>query len=277
MDDTLHELGTRLTLRSFVHQAMEWWDSPGTGKTGSLAAKRMVRTLARQVKDHPMPSLLIGSGMAWLIADSDDDEPVTSSAHSRQGSDSAIAESLTHAKDAAGDAMESAKDKVVEASHAVHDKAEHAARTLVEGGRNTVAKARSGLADGYRASAEQFGKAVEEYPLGLGLAFAALGALVGLSLPHTRKEDELMGEQSDAVIESVKEKGEELLETGKAVGARVVETIKEEAQEQGLTPEKVVDGIAGIAAKGAEVVAKAKDEAARALEDQGLKPPATDT
>ena len=166
--------------------------------------------------------------------------------------------------------MDSAKEKIAEAGHVVHDKAEQATHAIIEGSKTTVAKARTGLVDGYHASAEQFGKAVEEYPLGVGLAFAALGALVGLALPHTRKEDELMGKQSEAVVEAVKEKGEQLLETGKSVGARVMETVKEEAKEQGITPDKLADGIAGIAAKGAGVLAKAQTEASQALKEEGL-------
>jgi hypothetical protein len=269
MDETLGELGSRLTLRAFVQNALEWRDSPASGKAGSAAARQAVRSLARQVKAHPMPSLLIGGGLAWLIADGDD-EPDASSRSGKSHPGNAIADGLRDAKEAAGEAMDSAKEKIAEAGHVVHDKAEQATHAIIEGSKTTVAKARTGLVDGYHASAEQFGKAVEEYPLGVGLAFAALGALVGLALPHTRKEDELMGKQSEAVVEAVKEKGEQLLETGKSVGARVMETVKEEAKEQGITPDKLADGIAGIAAKGAGVLAKAQTEASQALKEEGL-------
>lgn len=191
----------------------------------ALSGNRLTRSLARQVKAHPMPSLLIGGGLAWLIADGDD-EPSFSSHSGTSHPGNAIADGLRDAKEAAGEAVDSAKEKITEAGHVVHDKAEQATHAIIEGSKTTVAKARTGLVDGYHASAEQFGKAVEEYPLGVGLAFAALGPLVGLALPHTRKEDELMGKQSEAVVEAVKEKGEELLETGKSVGARVIETVR---------------------------------------------------
>ena len=58
-------------------------------------------------------------------------------------------------------------------------------------------------------------------PLAVGLSFAALGALVGVLLPHTRREDQLLGERSDQVVEAAKEKGQELLERGKDVAERV--------------------------------------------------------
>ncbi len=55
----------------------------------------------------------------------------------------------------------------------------------------------------------------------VGIGFAALGALIGVLLPRTRQEDELLGEQSDQLVKATKEKGEELLERGKAVAQRV--------------------------------------------------------
>ena len=42
---------------------------------------------------------------------------------------------------------------------------------------------------------------MEEYPLAVGIGFAALGALIGVLLPRTRREDELLGEQSDQLVE----------------------------------------------------------------------------
>ena len=80
---------------------------------------------------------------------------------------------------------------------------------------------------------------MEEYPLAVGIGFAALGALIGVLLPRTRREDELLGEQSDRLIKATKEKGEELLERGKVVAQRVAESALDEASQQGLTPEAV--------------------------------------
>ena len=111
---------------------------------------------------------------------------------------------------------------------------------------------------------------MEEYPLAVGIGFAALGALNGVLLPRTRQEDELVGGQSDQLVKATKEKGEELLQRGKAVAQRVSESALEEARQQGFTPEAVGDKISEFAGKVGEVVQKAKEEAGTAAKDEKL-------
>jgi hypothetical protein len=275
MDETLGELGARLTLRSLIHNVLDWWDEGTPGRGGSTAARRAAKSLARQIKNHPMPSLLIGGGLVWLVTESED-EGKSPGVADDQGAVAKAGGAIAHAKEAAGDAIGTAKDKLSEATHTVQQKVEHGAHSLAESSRATVATAREGLAHGIEAGTRKFSQAADDYPLAVGLAFAALGALVGLALPHTAKEDELMGAKSDALMDTAKEKGEELLEKGKEVGSRVLETVKHEAQEQGLTPAVMAEGIANLGEKGKEVVAKAKGEAARALEDEGIKPGPTE-
>jgi gas vesicle protein len=235
-----------------------------------------VRSLARQIKEHPMPSLLIGGGLAWLIADTDDDESRTPPGHlagAARSAGHAVGETLDHAKEAASDALGTAKEKLADTGHTLHEKGEQVVHQIQETSKTALAKARHGISDSYHAGAERFGHAVEEYPLAVGVAFAALGLLAGISLPHTRKEDQWLGEKSDEVIEAAKEKGDQLLESGKAVGARVLEAVKEGAEEQGLTGSKLAGTLSELADKGAQVLEKAKEEAKQAVDDEGLKPP----
>jgi hypothetical protein len=271
MDSTLDELGERLTLRSLVHSALDWWEAPADGR-GNAAAKRACLTVGRQIKHHPMPSLLIGGGIAWLLSETAGDEDEVEK--TRNGTLAGAASGLANAKDAAVEAMGDAKDRVAGAAGKIHDKADHLAHEAVVKGRESVRKVGNHLADGYRAGAERFSKAADEYPLALGAAFAALGVLAGLALPRTRKEDELMGEQSDHVMEAAKEKGEHALEAGKAIGERVIEAVKDEAAAQGLSGETVKDGLDSLTAKAAAVVGKAKEEAIHAARDEGLEIPA---
>lgn len=269
MDSTLDELGERLTLRSLVHTALDWWDAPAVGLGGGNAvAKRACSTVGRQIKHHPMPSLLIGSGIAWLLSEAagDDDGSATHSA-TRQKVESGLA----HAKDAAVEAIGDAKDRVAGGAEMIHDKADHLAHQAAVRSRQTVANASQHLTDGYRAGVERFSRAAKDYPLAVGAAFAALGVLAGLVLPRTRKEDELMGEQSDHLVESAKEKGEQVMEAGKAIGERVVDAVKEEAEGQGLTGSAVKSTLESLSDKAVAIVEKAKDEAVSAAHDEGLE------
>jgi hypothetical protein len=57
----------------------------------------------------------------------------------------------------------------------------------------------------------------KENPLGLAVAGAAVGFVVGTLLPKTAVEDEKLGETSDQMTAKVKEAGQEALERGKSV------------------------------------------------------------
>ena len=93
---------------------------------------------------------------------------------------------------------------------------------------------------------------------------------MGYSLPRTRREDELLGEHSDQLVKATKEKGEELLERGKAVAQRVTESAVEEARQQGLTLEAAGEKISEFAGKVGEVAHKAKEKAGTAAKDENL-------
>ena len=73
----------------------------------------------------------------------------------------------------------------------------------------------------------------KENPLGLALAGAAVGFLVGTLLPRTHVEDEKLGEASDQVTEKAKEVGGDALERGKSVAQDAVQAASDTAQERG--------------------------------------------
>jgi gas vesicle protein len=64
----------------------------------------------------------------------------------------------------------------------------------------------------------------KQNPLGLGIAAAAVGFVVGTLLPSTSVEDERLGEMSDQVGEKAREAGHEALERGKDVAREAAQT-----------------------------------------------------
>jgi ElaB/YqjD/DUF883 family membrane-anchored ribosome-binding protein len=304
MDATLDELGDRLTARSLLNSALDWWESRGAGSRPVGATKDTYQSLARYVKENPIPSLLVGAGVAWMIieaASSEEEETrssigATSYRRTRRGeampyypseggnqtetggeSGPGFAESakdkLEHAKEAVAGVAGAAKEKVSALGDATTKAAEDAGRRaqqVYEEGRSTARKIGHNIESGYHSSAERLEKAMEEYPLAVGIGFAALGILVGVLLPRTRREDELLGEQSDQLIKATKEKGQELLERGKVVAQRVGESALDEARQQGLTPEAVGERISEVGEKVGEVARKAKAEAGTAAKDEKL-------
>ena len=301
MDATLDEIGSRLSARSLLNSALDWWESRRADNRSGGAAKDTYETVARRVKENPIPALLVGAGVAWMIIDAttgDDNETgaetgpsVSKGIRSRGGphspsdylgdprdsSDSGpgVAENmkgtLEHAKQSVTEVAGAAKEKVsalgVAANEAAEDVSRRAQKVYQEG-RSTTLKIGRSIESGYHSSADQLENAMEEYPLAVGIGFAALGALIGVLLPRTRREDELLGEHSDQLVKATKEKGQELLERGKVVAERVAESALEEAKQQGLTPEAARETVSGFAGKVSEVARKAKEETTTAAKDE---------
>jgi len=197
---------------------------------------------------------------------------------------------LAAAKDKVKDVAESAKDAVSGAAHKVGDAASSAKEHALDLGHRAKERASDlkyrakdravalkGQA-GYKTRQAKLGfwQKMEENPLMVGAATLALGVIAGLSLPSTRKEDELMGETRDRLFDEVKETGQEVLEKGKHVAEAVADKVKTEVQGQGLSPESVVSNVADkVRTVAKEAVNTAKEEAKRqdltpdALKSQG--------
>jgi ElaB/YqjD/DUF883 family membrane-anchored ribosome-binding protein len=72
----------------------------------------------------------------------------------------------------------------------------------------------------------------KQNPLGLGIAAAAAGFVVGTLLPSTSVEDERLGEVSDQVGEKAREAGQEALDRTKDVAREAVESARDTAGER---------------------------------------------
>jgi hypothetical protein len=70
-------------------------------------------------------------------------------------------------------------------------------------------------------------------PLGLAIAGAAAGFIVGTLIPSTRLEDEKVGQLSDQVGEKAKEAGQEALDRGKDVAQEALDSAQQTVQERG--------------------------------------------
>ena len=81
MDSTLDELSNQFTVRSIVNSALDWWENRQGSMPGGGVAKSAYRNVAYQVKKHPVPAVLVATGVAWMIIDAaSEDEGQASSA-----------------------------------------------------------------------------------------------------------------------------------------------------------------------------------------------------
>ncbi len=100
--------------------------------------------------------------------------------------------------------------------------------------------------------------AIEERPLAAGLAALAVGVLAGIALPATRREDELLGETRDDLLDSARTAGREALDKSKEAAREAVERVKESAREQELTPEQLAAKACNLARDAGETLLEAE-------------------
>ena len=209
------------------------------------------------------------TGYAGDYGDYDEGEGRVSSALHTAGDK--VSSAAGTAKDAVTDAASTAKDAVVGAASTAKDavvgakeRVSEAAGTARERASELSWQARERARYRARQARVGFWETMEERPLALGAAAIALGVVAGLMIPSTRKEDELMGETRDRLMDRAKEVGGEALEKGKQVATVAVDTLKEEAERQDLTPEKLAEKVRTVAKEATNTV---KEEGKRQVSE----------
>jgi len=93
------------------------------------------------------------------------------------------------------------------------------------------------------------GRLLSDYPLEATGVFFAVGVFAGLLIPSTRREDELLGDVRDDVVERAKETGRETIEKLQNVGQETLETAKGAMEREGLAERGTVEKAQDTASK----------------------------
>ena len=216
MDDTLSAIEYRLTPGQLLDQGLDYLKSSG--------AREYAANLGSSVKTNPMPATLAGIGIAWMMAVGS-----RSPAPQDDGSGVGIGESMRSTGESVGQGLQSARDSVGE-------RVQSAKQTLM-GGMQSAKEHASQLRGSARATVdsarESWDYVLREHPLVLGAIGLALGAVVAAAAPRTRKEDELMGEARDDLMERAKQAGGEKLDP---VTSAAKDAVARDVEASGLTP-----------------------------------------
>ena len=207
MDHTLTAIERKLTPGQLVDQGLDYLRGSG--------ANEFVHNLGGSVKQNPLPVALVGIGLAWLMAGGrNGGAPSKGAARNwSEGAASRIAEASGGARERVGQARQSLSDTAQSAR-------ERLSRTA-DSARHQLDRAREG-----------YDWMVREQPLALGAIGVAIGALFAAAAPRTRKEDELMGETRDRLMEQAKDAGKEQLDKAKEVADKAASAASGEAQRQ---------------------------------------------
>lgn len=181
------------------------------------------------------------------------------------GAMAGVRERATGAKERASGAMEGARDKTSGAMEGARHLAGSAAGGVRDAAERAGESARDVASDvAYRARQARRGMAsmLDEHPLAMAAAAFGVGLAAGVSMPSTRVEERLMGEQADAVKEQLKETGRRTADQVRDVAQDTIEAVKDESARQ--------SDEAGIADRAKRVVDRASETARQRAREEGL-------
>jgi ElaB/YqjD/DUF883 family membrane-anchored ribosome-binding protein len=271
--ETLHEakdVATN-TFREVKDSALETVNE----KVGEL--RENVRSVEREavgfVRDNAIPLAMIGVGVAWFVSNRRSREARWEGQYAPRGdgrwrypSERSGSHPLDDARDGlsraryttreyAQRAGERARGWVGEAEHRVGDAAGRVqdfaqreadqvrglARDATEKVSDVALRARD-LAQRELNEARQFSRqAAETHPLAVGAAAVAAGVVVGLLIPETRRESELLGAQRDRLMSGAKE----AVSDAKEVMQDLQQTAKETAKGTARDVKNSLSGLTG--------------------------------
>jgi ElaB/YqjD/DUF883 family membrane-anchored ribosome-binding protein len=201
--------------------------------------------IVRAIRQNPVPAVLTGIGLTWLFVNRRRgssgqtryyrdrayayDYPTRYEDQGRSGS--SAGQALGRAQSRVGDATSRAQDKVGDAAAQAQDKAGEVASRTQDRVSNLTEQAR------YQASRASggFQRMVRENPLAMGAVGVGAGAAIGLAIPQSTQEHEVMGEARDTLVEKAQEKAQDAQQRVQRVADEAQSAAKEEAENQGLT------------------------------------------
>lgn len=249
MSETVDAIQERLSPENLKEQAKDRVKEATVGR-----AQEAGSGIVESIRQNPLPAALMSIGLGWLLVNArrqsaerpryrDDayyyppnrdysatyDHPIRYEEQEPGGP--SAGQTLDRAQSKVGDAASRAQDRVGETASQAQDKA---------GQITNRAQDRAGrLGDQARNQAQRvsggFQRMHRENPLVTGVLAVGVGAAVGLAIPETTKEHEVMGEARDNLVEQAQEKAQEAQQKVQRVAEEAQSAAQQEADNQGLT------------------------------------------
>jgi len=188
------------------------------------------------IQQNPIPAALVGIGLGWMYmnrSSSSSDYRAQNGGYYQYGPQavrhsngsgyrgtSEDAGVMSRATSQVGDLASSAQERVGDLASSAQEHVGDMAETVM---------------DQTQRAPGQVQRLIQERPLTAAAVAASLGAAVGLWLPSTQVENQLMGSASEQVMSRAQDMASETMEKVQDVAQEVRTTVKEEVQAKGLT------------------------------------------
>jgi ElaB/YqjD/DUF883 family membrane-anchored ribosome-binding protein len=272
----IDELGNRLTPQNLKEEAKTAIKDAAQGAVSNVGeqARRTGSRLVEAIRENPLPVIAVGAGVTWLLTqrskgDFSGDRMARyayTGPDRRQGQ---TWQSGAGIKDKVGEALGGVKDSMSEAASGVADKAgelkERAGERIGEFGGQARSQTRR-----IRTNLEH---QAENNPLAVAIGAAVVGLALGLLLPGTERENELMGSTRDQLVDRAEKTVERAKDAAVEAGREVKETVKAEIEEHKPEVKEVVQQAGQtVKAQVKESARRVKNEAKDAAKKSGNYP-----
>jgi ElaB/YqjD/DUF883 family membrane-anchored ribosome-binding protein len=279
----IDELGNKLSPSNLKQEAKTAIKDAAQGAVSNVGeqARRTSSRLVEVIRENPLPVIAVGAGVTWLL---------TQRSRSDVSGDRMARYAYTGPERRQGQGWQSGtgiKGRVGGAVSEVKD--------TVSGMKDTVSEAASGVAERASELKERAGErigdlggqarwqtqriktnlehAAEENPLALAIGAAVVGVALGLLLPGTHREDEMMGSTRDQLVDRAEETVERAKDAAVEAGREVKETVKSEFEQHKPELKEVVQQAGqNVKEQVKESARRVKNEATDAAKKSGSNP-----
>jgi ElaB/YqjD/DUF883 family membrane-anchored ribosome-binding protein len=283
MSQNIDALGNRLSPDNLKHEAKNAIRNVAHDTVSNVGeqARRTGSRLVEVIRDNPLPVIAVGAGVTWLLKQrsSSDISGDRMARYSYTGPDRRQGDGWQHGsgiKGRVGEAVSGVKETVSEAASGIKGRAGELATDVGE--LKTRAQERAGEVGGQarrqaRRVKTNLEHAANENPLIVAIGATIVGLALGLLLPGTERENELMGPARDELMDRAEKTAERVKDAATEAGREVKETVKAEIAERAPEVKEAVQQ-AGHTVKDQvkESAKKVKREAKDAAKEPGTNP-----
>jgi ribosome recycling factor len=205
MNHTIEAIQERVSPQHLMEQAREAVQEVTHGAAADVAknARDTAATAGsaawNTVREHPIPVALAGLGLGWL---------------------------LTHRSQ-----VQQTGRQISEAREQITGPMGAAATQVQESAQQIGSQIGSQAASQVNRASGALQQALHDNPLAIGAAALAVGAVVGLAVPQTQQEHQLMGPARDQLVAKAQETAHEVAEQVQTTAQETVQKIEHVAQE----------------------------------------------
>ena len=235
MSNNIDELGDRLSPDNLKHQAKEAISEKASDVVSSVGdqARQTGSRVVDFITQNPLPVAAVGLGAIWLFTMRDKDRSEVSGDRMARfaytGPERRQPDGRPNLGRRLTDRAEHMKERISEkASHAgerageLKDRMQARAGEMGSEAKEKAREAKSGLE-----------RMMHENPLALAVGAAVVGVALGLLLPETDKEREMMGPSRDRLGDRVQDTAERVKDAAVEAGREVKATVKDEVAYRG--------------------------------------------